>query len=311
MKNKMFAVFLILAGPALWATDGTNSKPTIVTDQLVYPTAQVLPALHLNAQGGYVNLAKMTGWWPSLRLGLADVVEVELTQLGFYSDLQDTRQTIPTVGLKFGLPSPLRFLDLAVALYNAQQWEYRRSDDYNIMSMYNSMRPYDDAWANLRRVDFESIYSRLDFLASLSVGKSLRLHSAAYYLESKSRNLSAVWEEPDSLSTYEEAGTVKNSMSGFALGLSYARNPDLTYLVQWVIQPQYHFDVDAKELILESRYVWIAGIRYRLIGSIYFDLGAFSEEANGSLSDVQVYSMLSVRVNGPRIVRIIRDIIKR
>lgn len=69
MKNKMFAVFLILAGPALWATDGTNSKPTIVTDQLVYPTAQVLPAFHLNAQGGYVNLAKMTGWWALAAIG--------------------------------------------------------------------------------------------------------------------------------------------------------------------------------------------------------------------------------------------------
>ena len=311
MKTKTLALLLLLTGPMLWATDGPGPTPAISADQLIYPTARVLPAFHLNAQGGYVNLVKMTGWWPSLRLGLADVVEVELTQLGFYSDLQDTRQTIPTVGLKFGLPSPLRFLDLAVALYNAQQWEYRRSDDYNIISMYNSARPDDAAWANLRQVDFESIYSRLDFLASLSVGKTLQLHTSAYYLESKSRNLSAVWEEPDSLSTFVEAGTVKNSMSGFALGLSYARNPDLTYLAQWVIQPQYHFDVDAKELILESRYVWIAGIRYRLIGSIYFDLGAFSEEANGSLSDVQVYSMLSVRVDGPKIVQSIGGIFKR
>ncbi len=311
MKIKTLALLLLLAGPMLWAADGPGPTPVVSADQLIYPTARVLPAFHLNAQGGYVNLAKMTGWWPSLRLGLADVVEVELTQLGFYSDLQDTRQTIPTVGLKFGLPSPLRFLDLAVALYNAQQWEDRQSDDYNIKSMYNSARPGDAAWANLRQVHFESIYSRLDFLASLSVGKSLQLHSSAYYLESKSRNLSAVWEEPDSISTFVEAGTVKNSMTGFALGLSYARKPDLTYLAQWVIQPQYHFDVDAKELILESRYVWIAGIRYRLFGDIYFDLGAFSEEENGSLSDVQVYSMLSVRINGPKTVRNIRDIIKR
>lgn len=311
MKTKLLAMLLLLASPILWATDGPDSRPAISAGQIIYPTAQVLPSLHLNAQGGYVNLAKMTGWWPSLRLGLADVVEVEWTQLGFYSDLQETRQTIPTVGLKFGLPSPLRFLDMAVALYNAQQWDYRRSDDYNIRSMYNYIRADNAAWANLRRVDFESIYSRLDFLASLSVGKSLRLHSSAYYLESKSRNLSAVWEEPDSMSTYEEAGVMKNSMPGFALGLSYASNTDLTYLAQWVIQPQYHFDPDAKELILESRYVWITGIRYRLIGSIYFDLGAFSEEENGSLSDVQVYSMLSVRVDGPKTVRNIRDIIKR
>jgi len=311
MKTKILAMLLLLAGPMLWAADRPDPPPAISADQLIYPVAQVLPALHLNAQGGYVNLAKMTGWWPSLRLGLADVVEVELTQLGFYSDLQETRQTIPTVGLKFGLPSPLQFLDMAVALYNAQQWDYRRSDDYNIRAMYNSVWADKAAWANLRRVDFESIYSRLDFLVSLSVGKSLRLHSSAYYLESKSRNLSAVWEEPDSLSTYEEAGTVKNSMPGFTLGLSYASNPDLTYLAQWVIQPQYHFDPDAKELMLKSRYVWIAGIRHRLFGDIYFDLGAFSEEENGSLSDVQVYSMLSVRVNGPKIVRKIRDIIKR
>ncbi len=312
MKTKTLALLLLLAGPMLWATNGPGPTPAISADQLIYPTARVLPAFHLSAQGGYVNLAKMTGWWPSLRLGLADVVEVELTQLGFYSDLQDTRQTIPTVGLKFGLPSPLRFLDLAVALYNAQQWDYRRSDDYNIRSMYNSASPDVAAWANLRRVDFESIYSRLDFLASLSVGKSLRLHTSAYYLESKSRNLSAVWEEePDSISTYEEAGVVKSSMSGFALGLSYASNPDLTYLAQWVIQPQYHFDPDAKELILEPRYVWIAGIRYRLIRSIYFDLGAFSEEENGSLSDVQVYSMLSARVSGPKIVQTIGGIFRR
>jgi len=311
MKTKTLAILLLLACPMLWATDGTDSRPTISANQLIYPTARVLPALHLNAQGGYVNLAKMTGWWPSLRLGLADVVEVELTQLGFYSDLQDTRQTIPTVGIKFGLPSPLRFLDLAVALYNAQQWDYRRSDDYNIRAMYNSVWADNAAWANLRRVDFESIYSRLDFLVSLSVGKSLRLHSSAYYLESKSRNLSAVWEEPDSMSWHNEPGVMKNSMTGFALGLSYASNPDLTYLAQWVIQPQYHFDPDAKELILEPRYVWIGGIRYRLIGSIYFDLGAFSEEENGSLSDVQVYSMLSIRFDGPKIVQTIGGAIKR
>lgn len=74
MKNKMLAVFLILACPALWATDGTGSRSTTPTDQLLYPTARVLPAFHLNAQGGYVNLAKLNGWWPSLRLGLADVV---------------------------------------------------------------------------------------------------------------------------------------------------------------------------------------------------------------------------------------------
>ena len=313
MKNKMFAVFLILAGPALWATDGTDSTLAISADQLIYPTAQVLPALHLNAQGGYVNLAKMTDWWPSLRLGLADVVEVEWTQRGFYSDLQETRQTIPTVGIKFGLPSPFRFLDLAVALYNAQQWEYRQSDEYNIWAEYNfdALHAGEALWANLRRVDFESIYSRLDFLASLSVGKSIRLHSSAYYLESKSRNLSAVWEEPDSMSTYEEAGTVKNSMPGFALGLSYASNPDLTYIAQWVIQPQYHFDVDAKELVLEPRYVWIAGVRYRLFGDIYFDIGVFNEEEGGSLSDVQVFSMLSITFNGPKIVQTIGGAIKR
>ena len=311
MKTKILAMLLLLAGPILWAADRPDPPPTISANQLIYPTAQVLPAFHVNAQGGYVNLAKMTGWWPSLRLGLADVVEVELTQLGFYSDLQETRQTIPTVGLKFGLPSPLQFLDIAVALYNAQQWDYRRSDDYNIRSMYNSYRASEAAWANLRRVDFESIYSRLDFLASLSVGKSLRLHSSAYYLESKSRNLSALWEEPDSMSWHNEPSVMKNSMTGFALGLSYASNPDLTYLAQWVIQPQYHFDPDAKELILEPRFVWIAGIRYRLIGSIYFDLGAFSEEEKGSLSDVLVYSMLSIRFNGPKIIRNIRDIIKR
>ncbi len=311
MKNKMFAVFLILAGPALWATDGTDSTLAISADQLIYPTAQVLPALHLNAQGGYVNLAKMTGWWPSLRLGLADVVEVEWTQLGFYSDLQDTRQTIPTVGIKFGLPSPFRFLDLAVALYNAQQWEYRQSDEYNIIADYNFARADLKAWANLRRVDFESIYSRLDFLASLSVGKSIRLHSSAYYLEAKSRNLSAVWEEPDSISTYEEAGVVKNAMTGFALGLSYASDPDLTYIAQWVIQPQYHFDVDAKELVLEPRYIWIAGVRYRLLGDIYFDIGVFNEEEGGSLSDVQVFSMLSIMFNGPKIVQTIGGAIKR
>lgn len=239
------------------------------------------------------------------------MVEVEWTQLGFYSDLQETRQTIPTVGIKFGLPSPFRFLDLAVALYNAQQWEDRQSDDYNIRNIYNSFRPAEAAWANLRRVDFESIYSRLDLLASLSVGKSLRLHSAAYYLESKSRNLSAVWEEPDSISIYEEAGVVKNSMSGFALGFSYASDPDLTYIAQWVIQPQYHFDVDAKELVLEPRYVWIAGVRYRLLGDIYFDIGVFNEEEWGSLSDVQVFSMLSIMFNGPKIVQTIGGAIKR
>lgn len=103
----------------------------------------------------------------------------------------------------------------------------------------------------------------------------------------------------------------KNSLTGFGLGFSYARRSDLTYIAQWVIQPQYHFDVDAKELILEPRYVWIAGVRYRLLGDIYFDIGVFNEEERGSLSDVQVFSMLSVMVNGPKIVQTVRGAIKR
>ncbi|MEE9162367.1 MAG: hypothetical protein V3U35_05285 [Candidatus Neomarinimicrobiota bacterium] len=290
MKIKSLAALLLMwmSGPLPVLADEFDPNATQPADQIIYPTAQVLPASHLQVQAGYVNLVGRDGWTPAFRIGLAGVGEIEWTQLGFYSDLQVARATIPTVGIKLRLPSPLPFLDLAVSLYNAQQWQYRPSDEVGIAF------GADYAAVDLRSVDFESIYSRLDFMASLAVGRSLRLYPSVYYLESKSRNLEAVWGQPwDDYRYYDQPEVRKDPLVGYGLGFTLATDPDLTYLAHWVMQPQYHFDTEAEQLTLQPRHVWVAGLRYRLFNRLHLNVGAFNDEAAGSLSDVQVYAMLN------------------
>ena len=53
---------------------------------------------------------------------LPDLPEFEWTRVGYYSDLQVTRQSIPTAGIKLRLPFPARDVDLALSFYNAQRW---------------------------------------------------------------------------------------------------------------------------------------------------------------------------------------------
>ena len=268
------------------------------TDQIIYPTAEVLPAFHLNAQGGYVNLVGREGWRPALRFGIGGNVEFEWTRLGFYSDLVGSRQTIPTAGVKLRLPTPFKSFHMAATLYNAQQWDYHPSSVYAneyYLKNYESLNAR--YGVNLNQVDFESIYSRFDVLASWEVVEGFRLHSAVYFLESKSKNLNVVWTEIDSVFQYDyfsDSKLHKNQLVGFGLGLNYAIDSQLTYLAQWVIQPQYHFDFGAKRLTLEPRHVWIVGARYRIFNALLLDLGVFNDEFEGTLSDVQVYSMLNL-----------------
>lgn len=274
----------------------------VPTDQIIYPTAEVLAANHLNAQGGYVNLVGREGWRPALRFGIGGHVEFEWTRLGFYSDLVGTRQTIPTAGVKLRLPTPFKSFHMAASLYNAQQWDYHPSSVYadgvrnlSYDENYGSLK--DRYGVILNQVDFESIYSRFDVLASWEVVEGFRLHSAVYMLEAKSRNLNVVWTEKDSVfqyDSYSDSKQRKNQLVGFGLGLNYAIDSHLTYLVQWVIQPQYHFDFGAKRLTLEPRHVWIVGARYRIFNVLLVDFGVFNDEFEGTLSDVQVYSMLNL-----------------
>lgn len=272
------------------------------TDQIIYPTAEVLAANHLSAQGGYVNLVGREGWRPALRFGIGGSVEFEWTRLGFYSDLVGSEQTIPTAGVKLRLPTPFKSFHMAAALYNAQQWDYHPSSVYadgspNIYYEKNYESLAGTYGVNLDQVDFESIYSRFDVLASWEVVEGFRLHSAVYLLEAKSKNLNVVWTETDSVfqyDSYSDSKQHKNQLVGFGLGLNYAIDAHLTYLVQWVIQPQYHFDFGAKRLTLEPRHVWIVGARYRIFNALLFDLGVFNDEFEGTLSDVQVYSMVNL-----------------
>ena len=294
MKIKNLVALMLLWISAPWAVqaDGFDPDASWPPDQIIYPTAQFLPSRHFHVQAGYVNLVGLDGWTPAIRVGLAGVGEIEWTRLGFYSDLQQTRSTIPTVGVKLRLPSKLPFLGLAVALYNAQQWQYRPSGYGALIS--------DAAYAavDLRRVDFESIYTRVDFMASLAVGRSLRFYPSIYYLESKSRNLWATWQQSDSLfsdgyHSFSYPGERKDPFLGFGLGFTFATDPDLTYMAHWVVQPQYHFDTEAERLTLQPRHVWIAGLRYRLIDRLQLNVGIFNEESAASLSDLQVYAMLN------------------
>ena len=292
IKNLAVLLLLGMSAPLPVQADGFDPDATWPADQIIYPTARFLPARHLHVQAGFVNLVGLDGWTPAIRIGLAGVGEIEWTRLGFYSDLQLTRATMPTVGIKLRLPSQLPFLDLAVSLYNAQQWQYRPSS-YGALAQ-------DAVYAavDLRTVDFESIYSRLDFMASLAVSHSLRLYPSVYYLESKSRNLLATWQLSDSLllggyRSFSHPGVRKDPFVGYGLGFTLVVDPDLTYLAHWVVQPQVHFDTEAERLILQPRHVWIAGLRYRLFDRLQLNVGIFNEEAAASLSDLQVYAMLN------------------
>ena len=51
---------------------------------------------------------------------------------------------------------------------------------------------------------------------------------------------------------------------------------------------------EEKKLVLKRRNVWVAGLRYRVIGNLLLDVGAYNEAADGSLADVQIYTMLNV-----------------
>jgi len=280
----------------------------IPTDQIVHPSADVLPAYHINVQGGYVNLVGQEGWRRAIRIGIANVAEFEWTRLGFYTDLTGTSQTIPTAGIKLRIPTPFRFLGMAIALYNAQQWEYHPSSKWEY-GVANAAYDANYGWMDemgqvLQRVNFESIYSRLDILANIKVTRNFHLHPAVFYLESKSRNLDVVWVEEDSLtiddyfdSRYSDTSVKKNQLPGFGLGLTYTLDDHLTYMAQWVIHPQYHFDFDTKRLTLDQRHVWVAGVRYKILAPVMFDVGIFNDEMEGTLADVQVYAMLNVVVD--------------
>lgn len=280
---------------------------SIPTDQVVYPSAEILPALNINLQGGYVNLVGRDGWRQAVRLGIADIAEFEWTRLGFYTDLTGKRQTIPTAGIKVRLPGTLRYVGVSLALYNAQQWDYHpaaRYEDGRYNASFDNYSRLADAGHHLQQIDFESIYSRLDVLTTIHLSEKLHLHPSAYYLESKSRNLDVIWVEEDSLdnpdyfrSTFTNEGQQKNWLTGYALGLTYELNDQLTYLAQWVVQPQYHFNYDAKSLELQHRNVWVAGVRYLLLSPIVLDVGLFNDEFEGSLSDVQIYAMLNAVID--------------
>ncbi len=272
---------------------------SLPSDQIIHPSADLLPSYHVNAQAGYVDLVGVNGWRPALRFGLGGMAEFEWTRVGYYSDLQQTRQSIPSAGIKLRLPFPAKSIDLALSVYNAQHWEQRRSDRYALFTNagYSS--------ANLTRVDFESTYTRLDLMASWEVMEGFRLYPSVYYLESKSRNLSAVWDISDTLvwdvDSYYDPDVRRKQLVGFGLGLAYAVTSDLTYLAHWVSQPQYHFDVAAKELVLERRNLWVGGIRFRLLKSIVLDVGIINDTPGGYLSDIQVYSMLNLVVDASKL----------
>ena len=91
-------------------------------------------------------------------------------------------------------------------------------------------------------------------------------------------------------------------MVGLGLGLAYTMTPDLTYLAHWVSQPQYHFDVAAKELVLERRNLLVGGIRFRLLNPLILDVGIFNDTPGGYLSDIQVYSMLNLVVDARKLL---------
>ncbi len=290
--RRWFVACTLLAG-LVWGQ-------SIPTDQIIHPSAELLPAYHVNAQVGFIDLVGVNGWRPALRFGLGGMAEFEWTRVGYYSDLQQSRQSIPSAGIKLRLPFPAKAVDLALSVYNAQRWEQRRSEKY-VLAMdahYSSV--------NLDRVDFESIYTRLDLMASWRVTDRFQLYPSVYYLESKSKNLSAVWDISDTLvwdlDSYFDPEVRRNRLVGFGLGLAYAVTPDLTYLVHWVSQPQYHFDVAAKELVLERRNLWVGGIRFRLLRPIVLDVGIFNDIPGGYLSDIQVYSMLNLMVDASKLV---------
>ncbi len=289
--SKAFAACALLGG-LVWG----QSLPS---DQIIHPSADLLPAYHVNAQVGFVDLVGVNGWRPALRFGLGGMAEFEWTRVGYYSDLQQTRQSIPSAGIKLRLPFPVKSIDLALSFYNAQRWEQRRSEQYAIHmdAGYSSV--------NLSRVDFESTYTRLDLMASWEAMEGFRLYPSLYYLESKSRNLSAAWDISDTLAghvdSYSDPDVRRNQLVGFGLGLAYAVTPDLTYLAHWVNQPQYHFNVAAKELVLERRNLWVGGIRFRLLKPIVLDVGIYNDTPGGYLSDIQVYSMLNVVVDASKL----------
>ncbi len=290
--HRLLAVWALLVG-LVWGQ-------SIPTDQIIHPSANILPAYHVNAQAGFVDLVGVNGWRPALRFGLGGMAEFEWTRVGYYSDLQATRQSIPSAGIKLRLPFPAKAVDLALSFYNAQRWEQRRSDQYTISRVvgYSSV--------NLNRVDFESTYTRLDLMASWRVTDRFRLYPSLYYLESKSRNLSAVWDIPDTLAGtneyYSDPDVRRNQLVGLGLGLSYTVTPDLTYLAHWVSQPQYHFDVAAKELVLERRNLLVGGIRFRLLNPLILDVGIFNDTPGGYLSDIQVYSMVNLVVDARKLL---------
>ncbi len=286
---------LLMLGVLLAALQGQATP----THQIIHPTADILPALTLNLQGGFADIVGQRGWRPAVRIGLGGAAEFEWSQQYFYSDLEAGKGSVPVAGIKIRLPKAVPWLDWSLAFYNAQKW----SPTYSLEYAINESAEY--RAANIASVNFESIYSRVDLLLGVQLSEKLRLYPSLYVLDSRARNLRVSFRffDEEQSASIEIPEIAQEWMVGGGMGFTFQAASDFAYVGQALAAPQYQLDTATNELRLAYRYLIVVGTRYQIGNVIVLDTGIYHDALEILLSKLQVYARLNLVFDLQRVIR--------
>jgi hypothetical protein len=255
----------------------------------VIPVADVLRSMEVNIGGGTAFGVKKGEKRPILghvRLGLGDVVEVEVSTLGIINRLSEGTASITTGAFKLKLlPEGKLYPALAGAL-RSSLWHTEIRNE----------------------VKFQRRLSTLYFVASKTLGKaSVHAGVSISDLRIRTRTSDDVFITP----THEDAKKnnrdyINKNLYGPFLGLRLELNPT-TFLMMEVEQiAEFNFDEENSAVSkdnIDARWMGIVGVRFFFFNWLAFDTGVMYRSDYYGIGDAHIEAGLNINISLPRIAK--------
>ena len=263
----------------------------------IIPEADVLRSMEVNFGGGSAFGVKKGEKQPILghiRLGLGDVVEVEVSTLGIINQLSEGTASITTGAFKLKfLPEGKWYPALAGAL-RSSLWhtEERNTETYGT-------------------VKFQRRLSTLYFVASKTFAKaSVHAGVSINDLRIRTRTISDGFIAPTRqwAEDHKDKDYYNKNLAGPFVGIRVEVNPKTFLMMEYEQVAKYNFNEKDPDLIHESANIsteWlvIAGVRFFFLDWLALDTGVMYRGDYNGIGDALISAGLNINLSLPRIAK--------
>ncbi len=259
----------------------------------IIPEADVLRSMEVNFGGGSAFGVKKGERQPFLghvRLGLGDVVEIEVSTLGIINQLSDGTASITTGAFKLKfLPEGKWYPAIAGAL-RSSLWhtETRNTETYG-------------------SVKFQRRLSTLYFVASKTFAKaSVHAGVSISDLRIRTRTISDGFIAP--ADENNDKDYFNKNLAGPFLGIRVEVNPKTFLMMEYEQIAKYKFDEKDPDLIngaanISTEWLVIAGVRFFFLDWLALDTGVMYRGDYNGIGDALISAGLNINFSLPRIAK--------